>query len=299
VNLTNLIMRGRPEPWSEGDNIPWNDPEFSQAMLKWHLDQDTDAASRRIPIIERHVSFIHTHILGGQPADLLDLGCGPGLYLERLARLGHRGVGIDFSPASIAYARQAAARAHLPCTYRLDDLRRADFSPELITASGSTPGSLGPGAYDLAMLLFGEFNVFRPADIRLILRKAWAVLKPGGSLLLEPSPEAHIRHIGQAEATWYTSPGGLFSPRPHVMLEEAFWDDASRASTVRFFCIDAASGEVKRYAASYQAYSDEDYRGLLVECGFVYIRFLPALTGDDQPAPDFFVIWAAKSEAAA
>lgn len=35
---------------------------------------------------------------------MLDLGCGPGLYSHRLATLGHRVHGIDFGPASIAYA---------------------------------------------------------------------------------------------------------------------------------------------------------------------------------------------------
>ncbi|MCP4589836.1 MAG: hypothetical protein GY842_03755 [bacterium] len=29
-----------PAPWSEGDNITWNDPEFSERMLIEHLTQD-------------------------------------------------------------------------------------------------------------------------------------------------------------------------------------------------------------------------------------------------------------------
>lgn len=279
MNLKDLLDRSQPLPWSEGDNIPWNEPEFSQAMLRWHLDQDNDAASRRITIIERQVHFIHTRILEGRPSSLLDLGCGPGLYLEMLARLGHRGLGIDFSPASIAYARRVAEEKGLPCTYQLADMRIADY---------------GTAAFDAILLLFGEFNVFKPGDIRHILRKAWAALKPGGRLLLEPSPEAHIREMGQAPAGWYTSPGGLFSSRPHMMLEESFWDETRQASTVRYFCVDLASSEMTRYAASYQAYSDEAYRALLTKCGFQAVQFFPALTGDEQPAADLFVILAKK-----
>ena len=26
-----------PEPWDEGDNIPWNEPGFSRRMLREHL----------------------------------------------------------------------------------------------------------------------------------------------------------------------------------------------------------------------------------------------------------------------
>jgi hypothetical protein len=44
MNLLDPVNHSQPQPWSEGDNIPWNEPECSQAMLHWHLNQDTDAA---------------------------------------------------------------------------------------------------------------------------------------------------------------------------------------------------------------------------------------------------------------
>ena len=89
--------------WREGDNIPWSEPEFSARMLREHLTQDHDMASRRAELIDRHVAWIHQELLGGQPSRVLDLGCGPGLYSSRLARLGHTCTGVDYSPASIAY----------------------------------------------------------------------------------------------------------------------------------------------------------------------------------------------------
>jgi hypothetical protein len=42
-----------PAPWSEGDNIPWNDPEFSERMLTEHLSQEHDLASRRSETIDQ------------------------------------------------------------------------------------------------------------------------------------------------------------------------------------------------------------------------------------------------------
>jgi hypothetical protein len=80
MNLSDIIQRGIPQPWSEGDNIPWNEPGFSERMLKEHLAQDHDAASRRLATVERHVGFIQQRVLGGKegkPAQVLDLGCGP------------------------------------------------------------------------------------------------------------------------------------------------------------------------------------------------------------------------------
>ena len=35
---------------------------------------------------------------------ILDLGCGPGLYAELLAKKGHSITGVDFSENSIQYA---------------------------------------------------------------------------------------------------------------------------------------------------------------------------------------------------
>jgi SAM-dependent methyltransferase len=233
-------------------------------MLREHLSQAHDAASRRLEIIDRHVAWIFGHVLRGQPGQVLDLGCGPGLYAQRLAALGCACTGIDYSPASIAYAQARAEAAGLPCAYRLADLRQAEF---------------GHG-YDLAMLIFGEANVFRPADLRLILRKAWAALRPGGQLLLEPHTLEAVEAMGHEPPGWSAHAAGLFSDRPHLLLREAFWDSARRAATCRFYVIDADNGEVTRYAQSLQAYAEAGYREALDQCGFGGLRFYPSLTGD-------------------
>jgi SAM-dependent methyltransferase len=278
MNLSALIERSIPQPWSEGDNIPWHEPGFSRRMLREHLSQDHDAASRRSATIEAHVRFLHEQVLGGQPARILDLGCGPGLYSQRLARLGHTCRGIDFSPASIDYARRCAEEEGLGIDYALADLRRADF---------------GAG-FDLAMLIYGEFNVFQPADARALLNKAWAALRPGGQLLLEPSPEASIRALGSQPPAWSAQPAGLFSDLPHLLLQESFWDEARKAATTRYYVIDAGSGVLTRCAASYQAYSDEELAALLGSCGFNGTCFYPNLTGAGERSADFIVLQAVK-----
>jgi 2-polyprenyl-3-methyl-5-hydroxy-6-metoxy-1,4-benzoquinol methylase len=180
MKLIDVIHRDPiPEPWVEGEKIPWNDPDFSRRMLKEHLTQAHDLASRRFEVIDRQVEWLHQKILSGLPCQILDLGCGPGFYTSRLARLGHRCTGLDFSPASIAYAQQTAQAEQLECRYLQADITTADY---------------GAG-YDLAMLIFGEFNVFRPATARLILSKAYQALKDGGTLLLEPHTFEAIQRV--------------------------------------------------------------------------------------------------------
>ena len=97
-----------PVPWSEGDNIPWDDQAFSERMLAEHLSQNHDLASRRQDKIEAHLSWIFERVLKGRTPKVLDLGCGPGLYTQRLASRGARCVGIDFAPAAVAHGSSIA-----------------------------------------------------------------------------------------------------------------------------------------------------------------------------------------------
>ena len=276
MNLLDIVSRNSsPRPWAEGDNIPWNDPEFSARMLNEHLSQDHDAASRRSEAIDKHVEFIHHTILHRRKSSILDLGCGPGLYSTRLAQLGHTCLGIDFSPASIEYARQLAQQQALPCSFILEDIRRANY---------------GSG-HNLAMLIYGEINVFSRENAALILKNAWNSLDEGGVLLLEPHTFELIRNTGQGGRNWYTEESGLFSDQPHLVFVENFWDEGSGTVTTRYHVVDAATGKVTRHAQSFQAYTDDQYRDLLQECGYVDIRFYPALTGvATEPPTGFFAL---------
>jgi len=271
MNLLDIVGRvPKPEPWAEGDNIPWNEPGFSARMLKEHLSQSHDLASRRNETIDRQVAWIASEVVGTPPARILDLGCGPGLYLQRLAALGHTCRGIDFSPASIAHARAQAGAAGLSIAYEKADIRRVEL------AAG--------GPYDTVMLIFGELNVFSPADARHILSGVAAALRPGGRLVLEPATEATVRATGNEAPGWWTAPSGLFGDEPHLMLTESFWDEAGRTATRRYYRIDAATGTVTRWASTQRAYSPEEYAALLEACGFGRMRFYPALAGETPDA---------------
>jgi len=280
LNLLDIVRREPiPQPWAEGEKIPWHDPAFSRRMLDEHLSQAHDAASRRFEIIDQHVEWIHQQLLQGKTTRILDLGCGPGLYTKRLARMGHDCVGIDFSPASIAYARAQAEEAGLACTYVQDDMRTADY---------------GDG-YGLVMLLYGELNVFRPEEARAILEKAHRALAIDSVLLLEPHTFDIVVEVGQQPASWYAAEKGLFSEKPHLCLQESFWDAVAKVAIQRYYMIDAATGEVARHSSSTQAYTDEAYRALLTACGFEEVMLYPSLGGGAASAAgDFLGIVARK-----
>lgn len=284
MNLLEVVNRpAAARPWAEGEKIPWHEPGFSRRMLAEHLSEEHDAASRRSAIIDRQVEWIHGDLLSARPARILDLCCGPGLYTSRLAKLGHECVGIDHSPASMAHAEEEAKRGNLRCTYLREDVRTAEY--------GSGLG--------LVMLIFGEYNTFRPSDARKILERACAALAEDGLILLEPHTFDAVKETGERPASWRSAQSGLFSERPHLCLEENSWDAGSRASTIRFFVVDAVTAEVTRHASSLQAYTDDEYRDTLRECGFDEVRFFASLTGDeDQSRADLIAIAGRKRAAA-
>jgi SAM-dependent methyltransferase len=285
MRLLDIVNRSpQPAPWGEGDNIPWHDPAFSQRMLKEHLSQEHDAASRRFEIIDQHVDWIHHHLLSGRPAKILDLGCGPGLYASRLARLGHTCLGIDYGPASIAHAQEEARRDGLDCTYRHQDIRMAEY---------------GTG-FDLVMLIFGEFNVFRPSEAESILQKAHQALADKGILLLEPHTFSVVERLGGRRRFWYSAHSELFSDYPHLYLEESFWDATSNTATIRYYIVDAATGRVNRYAQSLQAYTDEQYRSFLLDNEYEAVTRYSSLTGKPDPTQsDLFALVSRKGSTGA
>jgi len=280
--LLDLVNRTpAPEPWEEGENIPWDEPGFSQRMLREHLSQEHDAASRRSPKIEEHVGWIHSEVVGGRSTRVLDLCCGPGLYASRLAALGHECVGIDFSPEAIAYAEEQAKAKALPCRYVQGDVRQAEFG----------------GGFGLVMMVFGQVNVFRKTEARALLGKARQALTDGGVLLLEPQTLAAVEYAGAAGRSWYSAAEGLFSSQPHVVLEESFWDAAEKAATTRYMVVDASSGLVTRHASTTQGYSDGEYVALLRESGFADMHSFASLTGQEDSAQKELFVLTARAEA--
>lgn len=248
-------------PWCAGGKLPWDDPQFSERMLNEHLSQAHDEGSRRVQIIDSHVEWLHRVALEGKPSRILDLGCGPGLYTERLARLGHTCVGIDFSPAAIRYAKSRAAAQSLACEYLQQDLTSADFGK----------------SFDFAIFLFGELNAFRTAQARAILRRACDALVPGGKLLLELFELQFLVELGHAPRMQNTVRSGVFSAGPYTRVTERKWFPEQRVTVERHIIMDAENRSMTHYANTLQAYTDHEYQRLLQASGFCGAAKLPCL----------------------
>jgi len=250
-----------PVPWVHGVNLPWDDPAFSERMLAQHLDQSHGAASRPVPEVRGQVQVM-LDWLNLHPGDrLLDVTCGPGLYAAEFARAGINVTGVDFSPASLRYARSHCAG--LPCEFIQADVRTVDFG----SADFAPP-------YDAAIYIYGQFTVLTPDESRDMLRRIHAALRPGGRLLLEILDDG--RFDKRDSNWWYTDRGGLWGDFPYLHLGERRWDSEQQAAVERFYIINLDTGELQAYGLSDQAYPVEAMTAMLAEAGFARVTVHPA-----------------------
>ncbi|MBK5142540.1 class I SAM-dependent methyltransferase [Budviciaceae bacterium BWR-B9] len=269
MNLLDINRRSIPAlPWDSGEKIPWNNPEFSQRMLENHLSQQHDWASRRLVVIQRQVEWISQQLPDKQ-AKILDLGCGPGLYTGMLAKLGYHCVGVDFSPASIAYATEQAKKQQINVEYVLADIR--DYQSDQ--------------KFDLIMLTFGEFNVFTASDAEQILANATWLLNDHGILVVEVHTYDEVRRQGESLSSWQSHETGLFSTSPHLLLQENYWDEQQATATTRYLIIETQQGNVLEYGSTMQAYTESQYLSMLEHCGLKMTR---QLTPEQWPVGETF-----------
>jgi len=196
----------RPEPFSRytTDQL-WTDPHIATQMLRYHLDPETDAASRRPAAIDGFVGWLDRRIgLAGRR--VCDLGCGPGLYTTRMAKRGAAVIGIDFSSSSVNHAREAAAGAGLALEYRLANYLTDDL----------------PVGIDLFTMIYSDFCTLSPGQRRQLLDRLHAALVPGGRFVFDLSSTAQFAGLTEAEAFAHRLMAGFWSPEDYFGFSKTF-----------------------------------------------------------------------------
>ena len=82
-------------------------------MLKAHLNENQESATRKLDFVKKSVAWINTVLPNHHYNNLLDLGCGPGIYAELFYQYGYQVTGIDLSKRSISYAQASAKQKDL------------------------------------------------------------------------------------------------------------------------------------------------------------------------------------------
>lgn len=257
-------LSGRPEPWVGGGNLPWDDEAFSRRMLREHLDESHGAASRVRAEREMQLGWIWDKLGLAPEQALLDVTCGPGLYAVPLAQQGLDVLGVDFGPASIAYARELAAQEGVAqrCRFVQEDVREADFGVE---------------AFDAALFLYGQAAVFERSEARALLEKIGRALRPGGRLCLELLDQEKVDK--KESSWWYADDKGLWGDGPFLSLGQRFWYPDEMISCERYFTLHVETGELDEILLCDQTYGIQEMVELLQSCGFGEVDVFKAWDG--------------------
>ncbi|WP_082101602.1 class I SAM-dependent methyltransferase [Demequina rhizosphaerae] len=179
-------------------------------MLAFHLDPEAVPASRPHSFIHASAAWIARELGLGHGSSVLDLGCGPGLYAERLAANGATVLGIDVSARSLAHAREAADERGLPASFVHGSYLDVD---------------LGSG-HDAAIMIYEDYCALSPDQRSRLLRRVHAALRPGGVMLADMTAAPRFDTLAEGRVTEPDLMGGFWAPAPYIGTRETWrYDD--------------------------------------------------------------------------
>lgn len=148
---------------SAGDN------ENVRRYYDGQVDREWDRLARHrleFAITERLLA----DYLPSPPADVIEVGCGPGRYSLGLIRRGYRVTMTDLSPASLEFAAGKLAEAGLEAA-------------EIFHADARDLGCLPDAAFDAVLLLGPLYHLLTDEDRKRAVREARRICRPGGVIV--------------------------------------------------------------------------------------------------------------------
>jgi len=249
----------RPAPFSRytTDSL-WTDPHISGHMLRFHLDEGNDLASRRPASIDGIVDWIDRYVgLAGKR--VCDIGCGPGLYALRMARRGATVTGLDFSVRSIEHARRTTDGAD--ATFVVGDYLKDEI----------------PGGQDLVCLIYGDMCALSPERRRKVTANVHRALKPGGLFIFDLFSEEQFAERAESESFARNLMDGFWSASDYFGFLKIFLYPEERVALDRYLIVEEGRNfEILNWM---RYYSLETARAEFEGNGFTVERMVDISTG--------------------
>jgi SAM-dependent methyltransferase len=252
--LKEINIRPLPFQFYTADDL-WTNEHTSKQMLKYHLNESIDVASRNKRFIERSVDWIVSYFNVDSNTEIADFGCGPGLYTNRLAERGAVVTGIDFSKTSLDYAKRTAKEKGLDVNYVLDNY--LDFE----TTSH----------FDLITMIMCDFCVLSPEQRQIMLSKFHSLLKPDGSVLLDVYSLNSFNDQQESASYELNQLDGFWSPDDYYCFVNTYKYEQEKVSLDKYTIIEKSR---KREVYNWlQYYSRESLSKEFEANGFVIKDF--------------------------
>ncbi|WDV47773.1 class I SAM-dependent methyltransferase [Clostridiaceae bacterium M8S5] len=268
MNIKKIIeILESAKPYDKGTAIMWTDEHISKELLKVHLDKNSNLASRTKKNIQKTIEFILREF-DKNSGDILDLGCGPGLYTERLAMKGYNVTGLDFSNNSINHAIKSAKEKELDIKYIQEDYLKMDFKEQ----------------FDLIIIIFCDFGALSVSDREKLLDNIYKALKPGGILIFDALNEKALTNM-ELKKNWTVSSGGFWQANPYISLSNTSHFEDVKVLLDEHIVIDEENNyKIYRFWNHY--FDEKDIEQMAIKSNFVMDKCFNNIIENDSLSND-------------
>ena len=267
----------RPAPFETYTaEVLWNDEHISRNMLRFHLDGETELASRPHAFIDRSADWIADRFSLADGRRVADFGCGPGLYATRFAATGAEVTGIDLSQRSIAHAEGEAQKLGLDIDFVLGNY--LDFRPE--------------GVFDLVTLIYCDLCALSPDQRRRLLTTFHDLLADGGSVLLDVFTLQAFAGRQEATGHGHRLMHGFWAPGDYWGFLDTFKYDDEKVVLDKYTVVEPH--QTRCVYNWLQYFSFESLSDEFARCGLQIVERFADLTGAPHQDGDMMTVVAQK-----
>jgi len=257
MKITDIISKSeKPEIYEKGSSFMWTDEHISKQLLNIHLNPDIDLASRKLSTITKTANWILSTQKETGKLNILDLGCGPGLYSEIFAKNGHNVTGVDISKNSIDYAIKSASDKKLNITYHNANYLNIN---------------LGANKYDLVVMIYTDMGVLIPKERDILLNMIYRVLKKGGTFIFDVLKDNELENRTSSKS-WEAVINGFWKASPYIALSESFLYEQQKVILYQHIIVDS-NANIEAYRFWTHFFSQNDVKKILKAHKFTDIKF--------------------------
>lgn len=255
MKIKELIQQTKkPSLYEKGSAVMWTDPYISKQLLQIHLHPELDLASRKFSTIKSTADWVLAQTSKEQ-MNILDLGCGPGLYSEIFTNKGHKVSGVDFSENSINYAKDEAVKKGLDINYLRQNYLELDL-PEK--------------SFDLVTLIFTDLGVLNPDERDILLGNIKKALKPGAVFIFDVLNDKDLDKKVSPKS-WEASESGFWRENPYLAISESMLYEKEKVVLSQHVVAEDEQTEVYRFWTHF--FSHKDISKMLKPHGFINMSF--------------------------
>lgn len=258
------ILSKKPPLFEQSEMNIWQNPHLSKGMLEAHLNETTEAATRRISFIQTSVHWIHSLLPPNQYPTLLDLGCGPGIYSELFYQAGYQVTGFDFSARSIEHAKKSASDKKMSINYLLKDYAQDSIN----------------GKYNIVTMIYCDYGVL-PSDLRKrLLKKIYNCLLPNGVFLFDVFTPLKYKGISESHQ-WSIQENGFWHEGTSLVFH-SFYRYEEDQTFLNQHTIYTSEKEIMNYHVWEHTFTKEELQNELEMAGFKRIRYYGNVAGEEE-----------------